>query len=117
MLHKHFLENNLIDDYRVSTLGSSPEEFFNRFGSIDGKSIPLNGLLHRGFTSSIDATIFKEYWDTPFTKYTTDINDVCLQNIFVYNGFCNYQPSYSLGNTERLISANIVMDKFVGGEV
>ena len=56
VLYKHFLESDLINNYRASTLGSSPEEFFNSFGSIDSKSIPLNGLLYGGFTSSIDTT-------------------------------------------------------------
>ena len=98
VLYKHFLESDLINNYRASTLGSSPEEFFNSFGSIDSKSIPLNGLLYGGFTSSIDTTIFKEYWDTPSTKFT-DVNDVCLQNIFVYNGL---RDCYSLGNPVSL---------------
>lgn len=108
ILHKHFLENDLINNYGVSTLGCSPEEFFYRFGLNDGKSIPLGSILDKGLIGVIDTTIFREYWDTPFTK-STDINDVYLQNIFVYNGF---RGCYSLGNTVRLSSANIAMDRF-----
>ena len=95
VLHKHFLKNNLINNYEVSTLGSSPEEFCNRFGSVDGKFIPLYSILGGGLIRVIDTTIFKEYWDAPFTK-SADVNDMCLQNIFVYN---RLRSCYSLGNT------------------
>nr|DAH14321.1 MAG TPA: hypothetical protein [Caudoviricetes sp.] len=108
VLHKHFLESDWISKYGVSTLGCSPEEFFYRFGLSDGKSIPLSSILDKGLIGAIDTTIFREYWDAPFTK-STDINDVYLQNIFVYNGF---RSCYSLGNTVRLSSANIAMDSF-----
>lgn len=113
ILYKHFLENDLINNYRVSTLGCSPEGFYNRFGSVDGKFIPLSSILDSGLANVIDTTIFKEYWDTPFTK-SADVNDMCLQNIFVYN---ELRSCYSLGNIMSLNSANITMDKYVGGEV
>lgn len=113
ILYKHFLESDLINNYGVSTLGCSPEEFCSRFGSIDGKFIPLGSILGNGLACAIDATIFKEYWDNLFTK-SADVNDMYLQNIFVYNGL---RSCYSLGSIIRLNSANIAMDKYVGGEV
>lgn len=113
ILYKHFLESDLINNYGVSTLGCSPEEFYNRFGLVDGKSIPLGSILGDGLAGVIDTTIFKEYWDNPFTKYA-DVNDMYLQNIFVYNGL---RSCYSLGSIISLNSANIAMDKYVGGEV
>lgn len=113
ILYKHFLESDMINNYGISTLGGSPEEFCNQFGSVDDKFIPLYSILGGGLIRVIDATIFKEYWDAPFTK-SADVNDMCLQNIFVYNGL---RSCYSLGNPVSLNSANIAMDKYVGGEV
>lgn len=113
ILYKHFLENNLINDCGVSTLGCSPEEFFYRFGSTDGKSIPLNSILGNGLAGVIDITLFKEYWDAPFTK-SVDVNDVYLQNIFVYNGF---RSCYSLGNTIEFNSTSKAMARYVGEKV
>lgn len=113
ILYKHFLESDVINNYGVSTLGCSPEEFCNHFGSVDGKFIPLSSILGSGLANVIDATIFKEYWDTPFTK-SADVNDMCLQNIFVYN---ELRSCYSLGNVMSLNHTNITMDKYVGGEV
>ena len=113
ILYKHFLESDLINEYGVSTLGCSPEEFCSRYGSIDGKFIPLPSILGNGLAGVIDTTIFKEYWDAPFTK-SADVNDMCLQNIFVYNGL---RGCYSLRNIISLHYANIAMDRYVGGEV
>lgn len=110
VLHKHFLENDLTSDYGVSTLGCSPEDFFNSFGSTDGKSIPLSSILDKGLTNIIDTTIFREYWGTPFTK-SADVNDVCLQNTFVYNGLRN---CYSLGNPVEFNSTSKAMARYVG---
>ena len=113
ILYKYFLESDLINNYGVSILGCSPEEFCNRFGSVDGKFIPLPSILGDGLADVIDATIFKEYWDDPFTK-SADVNDACLQNIFVYNGL---RSCYSLGSIISLNSANIAMNRYVGEEV
>lgn len=109
VLHKHFLENNLINNYGVSTLGCSPEVFFNSFGLTDGKSIPLSSILDKGLIHIIDTTIFREYWNTPFTK-SADVNDMCLQNIFVYNGLRN---CYSLGNPIEFNSTSKAMARYV----
>lgn len=113
VLRKHFLENNLINDYGVSTLGCSPEEFFNSFGSTDGKSIPLSSILDKGLTGIIDTTIFREYCDTSFIK-SADVNDMCIQNTFVYNGFRN---CYSLGNPVEFNSTSKTTARYGGEKV
>lgn len=113
MLRKHFLKNDLISNYRVSTLGCSPEEFFYSFGSADGKSIPLSSILDEGLIHFIDTTIFREYCDISFIK-SADVNDVCLQNTFVYNGLRN---CYSLENPVEFNSTSKAMARYVGGEV
>lgn len=110
VLHKHFLENNLTNNYGISTLGCSPEEFFCNFSLNDGKSIPLSSILGTGLTGIIDTTIFREYCDTSFVK-SADVNDMYIQNTFVYNGLRN---CYSLGNPVEFNSTSKAMARYVG---
>lgn len=93
VLYKHFLEDSWVNNCRCSTLGCSPEEFFNSFGFADGKSIPLGSILEGGLLGIIDTTIFNEYWESPVSVNTQTSTD--LQNVFVFNELRN---CYSLGN-------------------
>jgi len=106
VLYKHFLEDSWVNNCRCSTLGCSPQEFFNSFGSPDYKSIPLSSVLEGGLMGIIDTTIFNEYWEPPVSVNTQ--SSTSLQNVFVYNGLRN---CYSLGASVEFNSTSKAMTK------